>query len=96
MKHANKLWETHRTMERDTSSYTAPILHNTQPSIDSTPHIAMSQQHKKLTFIVGEADGEHTVEGRVVGFRADSGGALQIRNEWGRFLIPISAIVRVF
>lgn len=51
-------------------------------------------QRKPLTFVVGETDGEHTVEGRVVDFRAET-QSMQITNEWGRFHIPISNIVRV-
>lgn len=95
MNYANKLRE-HRTMERDIVSYTSPILYPTaQATIEPHVQTAMGQR-KNLTFIVGEADGEHTVRGRVIGYRAESGGSLQIRNEWGRFLIPISNIVRVF
>jgi len=94
MNYANKL--EHRTMERDIITYTLPILHpTTQVTVEPDVQIAMGQR-RNLTFIVGEADGEHTVRGRVIGYRAESGGSLQIRNEWGRFLIPISNIVRVF
>jgi hypothetical protein len=49
---------------------------------------------KPLTFIVGETDGEHTVEGRVVDFRSET-QSMQITNEWGQFHIPISNIVRL-
>ena len=47
-----------------------------------------------LTMIVGETDGEHTVEAHVIDYKSET-RSLQISNEWGRFHIPIANIVRV-
>lgn len=51
-------------------------------------------QHRQLTLIVDETDGEHTVEGHIIGYKSDT-RSLQISNEWGRFQIPLANIVRV-
>lgn len=51
-------------------------------------------EHRQLTLIVGETDGEHTVEGQIIGYMSDT-RSLQISNEWGRFQIPLANIVRV-
>jgi hypothetical protein len=51
-------------------------------------------KRKHLTMVVDESDGEHTVNGRVIGYKAEA-HSLQIHNEWGRFNIPLACIVRV-
>ena len=51
-------------------------------------------KRKHLTMVVDESDGEHTVKGRVIGYKAEA-HSLQIHNEWGRFSIPLACIVRV-
>lgn len=70
------------------------ILHDDkQYEIEYRVQEAMNER-RQLTLIVGETDGEHTVEGRIVGFQSET-RSLQISNEWGRFQIPIANIVRV-
>ncbi|MCX7571711.1 hypothetical protein OS242_17345 [Tumebacillus sp. DT12] len=64
-----------------------------QEHIQHRVHEAMLQR-QSLTIVVEETDGEHQVEGRVVGYRPDS-DSVQITNVWGRFLIPIQSILRV-
>jgi hypothetical protein len=49
---------------------------------------------KTLTMVVEEVDGEHTVEGLVIGYLTDSND-VQITNEWGHFQIPLHTIVRI-
>ena len=51
-------------------------------------------ERRLLTLIVGETDGEHTVEGRIVDYKSET-RSLQISNQWGRFHIPLANIVRV-
>jgi hypothetical protein len=103
MNRGNKLWEGHRMilpehrarlLERDTVPYSAPTLaEDMQEEIEYRVQEAMVNR-KALTFVVGEPDGEHTVAGRVVGYKPDT-RSLQICNEWGKFLLPIQNIVRV-
>jgi surfactin synthase thioesterase subunit len=102
MNRGNKLWghrmilPEHRVrmLEREVPAYAAPILAEDHlEEIEYRVQEAM-QTGKPLTFVVGETDGEHTVEGQVVGYRSET-RSLQISNEWGHFHIPIQNIVRV-
>lgn len=103
MNRGNKLWESHRMilpehrarmLEREVPTYVAPIL--TDDHLEEIEYRVQEAMHsrKPVTFVVGETDGEHTVEGQVVGYRTET-RSLQITNEWGRFHIPIQNIVRV-
>lgn len=103
MNRGNKLWEGHRMilpehrtrlLERESLPYSAPVMtEDMQEEIEFRVQEAMVHR-KALRFVVGESDGEHTVEGRVVAYKPDT-RSLQICNEWGKFLLPIQNIVRV-
>lgn len=103
MNRGNKLWEgqrmilpEHRTrvLEHEIQPHVVPVLHDDgQEEIESRVHDAMARR-QPLTLVVGESDGEHTVEGRIISYRTETGN-LQIHNEWGRFQIPLQNIVRV-
>jgi hypothetical protein len=103
MYRGNKLWEGHRMilpehrsrmLEQEAEPYVLPeLLEDEREEIQYRILEAMLLK-KPLTLVVGETDGEHTVEGCVVAFRSES-QSLQIDNEWGRFHIPMQNIVRV-
>jgi hypothetical protein len=103
MNRGNKLWEGHRMilpehrarmLESEITPYVVPMLHDdAQEEIEYRVQEAIVRR-QPLRLIVGESDGEHTVEGRVVSYRTET-RSLQIHNEWGRFQIPIQNIVRV-
>jgi len=103
MKRGNKLWEGHRMIlpehrtrmiEQELAPYVAPVLYEeAQEEIEHQVQEAI-RTSQSLRLVIGEPDGEHTVEGHVIGFRSEN-RSLQIRNEWGRFQIPIQNIVRV-
>ncbi|MBL0387250.1 YolD-like family protein [Tumebacillus sp. ITR2] len=103
MNRGNKLWEGHRMilpehrarmLQHEVESYVVPVLHeDASEDIEYRVQEAMIRR-QLLTIVVGEQDGEHTVEGRIVSYRTET-RSLQIHNEWGRFQIPIQNIVRV-
>ncbi|KEO85094.1 hypothetical protein EL26_00590 [Tumebacillus flagellatus] len=83
-----------RMMEQELEPYVVPQLHeDASVEIEYRVQQAMARR-QPLKIIVGEADGEHTVEGRILSYRSET-RSLQIHNEWGRFQIPIQNIVRV-
>ncbi|MFD2169136.1 hypothetical protein [Tumebacillus lipolyticus] len=103
MNRGNKIWDDQQTISPEFGAHLAEggaLPHSVQvatrdPQEEIEHRVQEAMMHcRALRFVVGEVDGEHTVEGRVVSYTPDT-RSMQISNEWGEFLLPLQNIVRV-
>lgn len=103
MNRGNKILDDHRTTSPEFSAHLTEggalprsvQVATRDPQEEIEQRVQEAMMHcQAMRFVVGEVDGEHTVEGRVVSYAPDT-RSLQISNEWGEFLLPIQNIVRL-